>query len=73
MFRKEELVAMGITEEIATKIIKEQDERLKVSFVSKERFNEEFFVGSVDEMKEGIKNKYKDVKDEVDATMINIK
>lgn len=40
MFRKEELVAMGITEEIATKIIKEQDERLKVSFVSKERFNE---------------------------------
>ena len=28
------------TEEIATKIIKEQDERLKVSFVSKERFNE---------------------------------
>ena len=35
MFRKEELVAMGITEEIATKIIKEQDERLKVNFVSK--------------------------------------
>lgn len=45
----------------------------KMEAIAKERFNEEFFVGSVDEMKEGIKKKYKDVKDEVDATMINIK
>jgi hypothetical protein len=44
----------------------------KMRNMAKQRVNEELFVGSVDEYNDELEKRYKEVKDEVDASTIMI-